>query len=193
MTQAGAAEVLFEDDMESGTSDWLVDAPWALTTAPVHGGTQAWTDSPSGNYRNDQNTIIWSPVIDLTGVTSATLTFWHRYAFASGDRGHVWVAREKEDGWWSTEDHVRVFSDTQTGWQQTSIDLTPFVGEPVRLAFQLVSDRQRDRRRLDDRRRGRLLNRFRLPGDSGESAAGFLPEWYWRDLRLGVSHSRACH
>ena len=140
VTQAGAAEALFEDDMESGTSDWSVDAPWALATAPVHDGTQAWTDSPSGNYRNDQNTIIWSPVIDLTGVTSATLTFWHRYAFASGDSGNVWVVREGEDGSWSTEEHVRAFTNTQTDWQQTSIDLTPFVGESVRLAFQLVSD-----------------------------------------------------
>jgi len=126
--------------MESGTNDWLWGAPWMLTTVPAHDGTRAWTDSPSGNYRNDQNTAIWSPVIDLARITSATLTFWHRFDFASGDSGNVWVAHQQEDGSWFTEDHLRAFTGTQTGWQQTSIDLTPFVGEPVRLSFQLVSD-----------------------------------------------------
>ena len=48
---------------------------------------------PDGNYQNDVNVAIWSPVIDLTKVISATLTFWHRYDFGSGDRGNVWVAR----------------------------------------------------------------------------------------------------
>ena len=140
VTQAGVNDTLFADDMESGTNDWLWDAPWTLTTRPAHSGTRAWTDSPSGNYRNDQNTAMWSPIIDLAGTTSATLTFWHWFDFASGDSGNVWVARQQEDGSWFTEDHLRAFTGTQTGWQQTSLDLTPFAGEPIRLVFQLVSD-----------------------------------------------------
>ena len=142
VTQAGANEVLFEDDMESGTNGWGGDAPWALTTASARSGTQAWTDSPGGNYQNDVNIALWSPwpPLDLTEVDSATLTFWHRYAFGSGDSGNVWVAREKEDGSWLAEELLRTFTGTNPTWQQVSVDLTPFVGEPVRLAFQLVSE-----------------------------------------------------
>ena len=148
--QAGASDTVFEDSMESGTAGWSgstckprpcsAGSPWALTTTVSHSGTHAWTDSPGGNYQNDQNVILWSPIINLTEVPSATLTFWHRYAFGSGDRGNVWVAREVEARRWRTVKVLRRFTGTQTTWQQTSLDLTPYAGERIRLSFQLLSD-----------------------------------------------------
>ena len=131
VTQAGANEVLFEDDMESGTEGWWGASPWAQTMASARSGTRAWTDSPGGHYQNDQNIGLWSPVIDLTEVESATLTFWHRYDFAGGDQGSVWVVAlpQQEDGSWRTEEHLRTFIGTQSTWEQVSLDLTPFVGE----------------------------------------------------------------
>ncbi len=138
--QAGADDSLFEYDVEGDTSGWSGGSPWARTTASSRSGTHAWTDSPDGNYQNDLNVALWSPIIDLTEVDSATLTFWHRFDFGSGDRGNVWVAQQREDGWWRTEERLRRFTGTQTSWQQTSLDLSPFVGEPIRLAFQLLSD-----------------------------------------------------
>ncbi len=137
VTQAGANEVLFEDDMERGTNGWGGDVPWALTTASAHSGQQAWTDSPGGNYQNDLNIALWSPwpSLDLTKAASATLTFWHRYAFASGDGGNVWVCPENGDCI-----HLKSFTGSQAGWHQAAIDLTPFVGQSIRFNFQLVSD-----------------------------------------------------
>ena len=137
VTQAGANAVLVEHDMESGTNGWGGNAPWALTTASAHSGKQAWTDSPGGHYQNNLNIALWSPSppFDLTKAASATLTFWHRYAFASGDRGNVWVCPENEDCI-----HLKSFTGSQAEWQQVSLDLTPFVGQSVWLNFQLVSD-----------------------------------------------------
>ena len=150
VTQAGVDDILFEDDMENGENGWYgitcgsndcsSGSPWSLTTASSRSGTYAWTDSPGGKYRNDQNVILWSPIIDLTGITSATLTFWHRYAFASGDEGGVRVARQREEGYWWTEEYGGRFTGTQLNWQQASLDLSPFVGEQIRLAFNLWSD-----------------------------------------------------
>ena len=145
VTQTSPHKIFFADDLEDGASDWSSgqDSPWALTTTSSRSGTYAWTDSPNGHYQNDLNVGLWSSgslPIDLTEVDTATLTFWHRYAFASGDRGNVWVAREREDGSWWTEEPLRTFTGTNPTWQQVSLDLTPFVGEPIRLAFQLVSD-----------------------------------------------------
>ena len=143
VTQAGVNDVLFEDDMESGTDGWSANSlsansSWAQTTTASRSGTHAWTDS---NYQNDLNSTLWSPIIDLTEVESATLTFWHRYGFASGDSGSVWVATSEDGGYgWTTQEVLRRFMGTQPTWQQASLDLTPFVGEPIRLAFQLVSD-----------------------------------------------------
>ena len=140
VTQAGANDTLFEDDTENGTVGWSVNSPWALTTAASRSGTRAWTDSPGGNYQNDLNVGLWSPIIDLTGFTSATLTFWHQFDFASGDRGNVWVAGTEDGQSWSGDERLQTFTGTRTTWQQASIDLSPFVGEPIRLAFQLVSN-----------------------------------------------------
>ena len=135
--QAGANGNLFEDDMESGTNGWGGNAPWALTTASAHSGQRAWTDSPGGNYQNDLNIALWSPwpPLNLTEMNAATLTFWHRYAFASGDGGNVWVCPENGDCI-----HLKSFTGSQAGWHQAAIDLTPFVGQSIRLGFQLVSD-----------------------------------------------------
>ncbi len=142
VVQAGVNDNLFEDDMENGLGSWRHrdESTWALTTASSRSGTYAWTDSPGGNYQNNLHFALFSPVIDLTEVTSATLTFWHRYDFGSGDRGIVRVARRLENGSWQTQEHLRTFTGMSPAWRQPSIDLTPFVGEPIRLAFQLVSD-----------------------------------------------------
>ena len=68
VTQASANDNLFEDDMENGTVGWSADSPWAPTTTASRSGTNAWTDSPGGNYQNDLYVALWSPIIDLTGV-----------------------------------------------------------------------------------------------------------------------------
>ena len=150
VTQAGTRDRLFADNMESGTEGWTESSceprpcssgsPWALTRTSSRSGTRAWTDSPGENYQHNQNVILWSPVIDLTRVTSATLTFWHQYDFASGDQGSVWIARQQEDGSWRTEARLRSFIGTQPAWIQTSLDLSPFVGARIHFAFQLWSD-----------------------------------------------------
>ena len=144
VVQAGTNGNLFEDDMESGTGGWWTDSSWARTSTSSRSGAYARTDSPDGNYQNNLNANTLSPVIDLTEVDSATLTFWHLYAFGSGDRGYVNVARYRErngqEGWWYEDVPLRIFSGSLPTWQQVSLDLTPFVGEPIRLGFQLVSD-----------------------------------------------------
>ena len=148
--QAGTNDTVFADDMESGPNDWWFErtcdsdgcypSPWSQTTAASRSGRFAWTDSPRGNYQNNLNIGLTSPVIDLTRVKSATLTFWHQYDFASGDQGSVWVAREREDGSWWTEERVSTFIGTQPTWTQTSLDLSDSSGERIRLVFGLWSD-----------------------------------------------------
>ena len=126
VTQAGTNEVLFEDDMESGTSGWGGHAPWALTTAAGRSGSQAWT----WNYSGTSNTPLWSPVIDLTEVKAATLTFWHRFNFTGDGHRHVWVA--PQNGQAGPE--LLSLTGTQ-GWHRVSLDLSPFVGQSIQLVF----------------------------------------------------------
>ena len=90
--QTTGQRTLFADDMEHGSESWSTSSrtlpeqddyalnpyPWARTTAVSHSGTHAWADSPGGHYQNNVLTALHSPLIDLTGVEAATLTFWHR-------------------------------------------------------------------------------------------------------------------
>ena len=149
VTQAGVNEVLFEDDMESGTEGSSVASctlperddcslnpyPWELTTASSYSGTHAWTDSPNGNYQNNVLAEFYPPRIDLTEVRSATLVFWHRYDFARGDQGVV-VVHLGNDEWTS----LRTFTGTNAIWRQVSLDLSPFVGQSIRISFLIATD-----------------------------------------------------
>ena len=159
VTQTGVNDNLFEDDM-SGTSPFSMGpytysyedchkdedgrcVIWELTTASSHSGTHAWTDSPGGNYLNDlsigYSISLGSPDIDLTWVNSATLTFWHRYHFASGDKGLLWVCVYNSPTSCSS-DPLRTFTGSRSAWHQESIDLSPYSGKRINFKFFIESD-----------------------------------------------------
>ena len=125
--EAAPANILFEDDMENGVNGWDPAPPhWELTTASSRSGTHAWT--------NNRFDVLYSPRIDLTEVSSATLTFWHRYDFGSGNAGGIVVAH-------AGESHTLYqTSGTETMWHKVVIDLTPFVGQTILFSFQIHSD-----------------------------------------------------
>jgi len=144
VTQAGAREVLFADDMESGVNGWAKDAPWVLSTASARSGARSWT----WKYQGKSETPLWSPVINLTRVESATLTFWHRFNFTGDGLGHVWVA--PQNGQQGTEIKRFIFRGTQD-WTQVSLDLSPFVGQSIYLAFNMWgTPNARDSWSIDD-------------------------------------------
>ena len=148
--EADPTKILFADNMESGTEGYYVDScllsesgdcasnlsTWALTTASSHSGTQAWTDSPNGNYQNNVHAVLYTPWIDLTEVSSATLVFWERFDFADGDQSNIWVTPETEK-WVNIRSFV---GRNATPWRQVSLDLTPFVGQKITVNFGLQSD-----------------------------------------------------
>ena len=159
VTQTGVNDNLFEDDM-SGVFPFSMSATfplygdgsnchedgrcvkWELTTASSHSGPHAWTDSLDGNYRNDlsEESLTWlgSPEIDLTWVNSATLTFWHRYHFASGDKGVLKVYVYTSDS--PFRYNVRTFTGSRPAWHQESLDLSPYSGKRIEFQFFIESD-----------------------------------------------------
>lgn len=93
---------VFLNNLENGPGAWTPTNSWALTTTayPAISPFRSWTHSPFGNYQNNLNSSLFSPVINLTGLSLATLTFWHRFAFNSGDAGRIWVRSTAADGVW---------------------------------------------------------------------------------------------
>ncbi|MCZ7652110.1 MAG: M14 family zinc carboxypeptidase [Thermoanaerobaculia bacterium] len=128
---------LFADDVEQGNAGWTAATPWVITTAQSHSPTHSWTDSPGGNYGNNVDTSLTSPVLDLTGAAGVELSFWHRYVTESDyDYCHVEVST---DG--VTWDEVVAYDGSQTTWQEVTLSLPQLDGAATaQVRFRLTSD-----------------------------------------------------
>ncbi len=128
----------FNDDVESGNIGWTADSPWAITTSSSHSSTHSWTDSPSGNYGNSIDTSLMSPVIDLTGYSSAEVSFWHRYYTESCcDRAYFQISVNNGASWTTLGSYAGI----NTTWHEVNFDLTPYVGtSQFRMRFRLDTD-----------------------------------------------------
>jgi carboxypeptidase T len=133
--------VVLDDDVENGNIGWTpggTSTRWAITTTQSHSPTHSWTDSPSGNYYDNSNTWITSPLLDLTGATDTVLSFWHRYyTEATYDFCHVEVSTDGGSTW----SEVAVYDGNHTTWEQVTIPVPQLDGHAnARVRFRLESD-----------------------------------------------------
>jgi PKD repeat protein len=129
---------VIDDDVENGNIGWTPQAPWAITAVSSHSPTHSWTDSPGGNYQNYANTSLTSPVLDLTGYTGMTLSFWHTYATESG-YDYCYVEYSTNGG--STWTAAATYNGTSAAWTQQTIPLSALDNQPnARIRFQFTSD-----------------------------------------------------
>ena len=135
--EATPTKILFEDDMENGPGGWVSSTSWSLTTASSRSGTHAWTYSIPQNYGAGKHDL-YTPVIDLTGFTSATLTFWQRGDFPSDYAGFVGVCQYRvfEPDFCRLQAIIGYSGGSPYSWE-TSIDLSEFLGQRIRVGFRL--------------------------------------------------------
>ncbi|MFH1688802.1 MAG: M14 family zinc carboxypeptidase [Candidatus Eisenbacteria bacterium] len=136
----GSPALLFSDDMESGTGNWVEsDGLWGLTGTYSNSPANSYTDSPGGDYANYRNTWIeLASPIDFSSAVAAELKFWHKidteanwdycYVEASSDGGTTWLqVGERYHGNWP--------------WAQIVLPLDDFVGTAnFKLRFRFNSD-----------------------------------------------------
>ncbi|NNF15244.1 MAG: hypothetical protein HKN70_00785 [Gammaproteobacteria bacterium] len=129
---------VFADDVEDGSVGWTTTGSWARTEETSFSPTFSWTDSPGGNYGNNQNVTLTSPGIDLSGVTAAELNFAQicdteaNYDFCiievSGD-GSTWSEIARYD--------LR----SGTTWNTRTLDVSQLAGSAnARIRFRLDTD-----------------------------------------------------
>lgn len=142
---------LFSDNVEGGNAGWSAQPPWAITSEAANSPTRSWTESPGGNYANNADTALTSPVFDLRGLAGTRLTFFHLFDFeADFDRGLVeWSV----DG--STWVAAKTFSQPSqnAAWSTVSVALPELDGQAqARVRFRLESDigTTRDGWHIDD-------------------------------------------
>ena len=140
----------WSDNLEGKTADWTVvpdpagtELNWTLGTpnnglvTNAYSGTNAWCSDING----EQNILyassyLYSPVIDLSGFQSATLTFWDVCDFSSQfEDGVVFVSTNSSTPLGSlpmAEDFTGTVADS---WEQETVDLTPYVGQTIQVVF----------------------------------------------------------
>ena len=146
-------------DLESGTNGWTViadpqngsDTNWMLGTpnnglvTSAHSGANAWGSNLKGSQDYFfASSFLYSPVLDLTGLKTATLTFWHVCDFSRVDPTFGYY---EEDGgvFISTNSSippslnlplaVEYTNKVAHTWQQETVDLTPWVGQTIQVVF----------------------------------------------------------
>lgn len=147
----GQETALLADD-GSSLNNW--QGTWGVSTTTWFSPPSSITDSPFGNYPNNAvRRVTLSEAVDLTSATSAFLRFMAKWeiepgydyvqVLASNDGGISWTplcgTYTKAGSEFQAQDEP-LFDGVQPGWVEEVMDLGAFLGGPVLLRFQLVSD-----------------------------------------------------
>ncbi len=128
----GTPNNIFADDFESGLGNWATTGEWGTTASEYHSFMTSLTDSPTGEYDDQEAT---SATLNGSFIAS-TLSFWHRYDIEDGyDYGRVQVSAN--GGGWNT---LVSYDGTQNSWEQVELDLSDYTGQSLRFRFLLETD-----------------------------------------------------
>jgi hypothetical protein len=139
----------FMDDMEHGPTNWTVidadgtEVSWTLgkpdngLETNGHSPTNAWGSNLHGESTGSVESYLVSPAIELVGGNNAVLQFWHSYDFTPLsdsdllEYGEVLVLTN------TTSDPVvlATFDQFSDGYEPVTLDLTPYLGKVVYLAW----------------------------------------------------------
>ena len=143
----------FTDDA-SNTANWTATGGWGTTTQSYVSSPSSFTDSPSGNYSSNANSIFTTnDFIDLGSSIGAVLEFQTKWAIEDDwDYGQVLVSTNGTS-WTPMEGNYTepgtgsfqptgepVYDGTQNTWVLEHIDLSNYIGSQIKIRFVLISD-----------------------------------------------------
>lgn len=135
-------------DAEQGTQGWTVVRPsggtplWSIVETSPQGGGRAWHDSPGGNYANNLDTQLLSPVFGLQSYAGPRLRLRSWCDTEAGyDFGTIQVRAS------ATADWVTVYSCSgDASWRSLDIPLPQLEGAAqAQIRFRLTSDQSQVR------------------------------------------------
>ena len=123
-------------DGEETQTSWTLGPPANGRETSAHSPSNAWGCNLSGNTIDAAQTFLISPAFELVGGNRATLRFWQSYDFPylSGDIGEIaqlYISTNSGKGWILLSD----YTDSNGGWEEEQIDLSPYLGQVVRLGW----------------------------------------------------------
>jgi hypothetical protein len=195
-----ATNVPYFDDFEGpnywykpdASTNWQYGTPAANIINTAYSGTKSWVTKLAGNYTDNANEHVYSPIFDFTGLSgtdTVTLSFYHWQDMQSGDYGRVQYSTDGGTNWsnlgffqdtygtnWYnvTSGGLHYFSTMNTGWQYSAYKLLPGtfnIHSDVRFRFNFVSN-------TSGNGNGWAIDNFKLslpmvPNDVGVSAINY--------------------
>jgi len=144
----------WSDDMESGTNGWksiagtvlgfTSDINWTLGVPnnaqehSAHSPQKAWCSNINGqNPALFAESFLYSPVIDLSGMSEVTLTFWTSFDFTgdAGNDGELGISTNSSTPPISVPTLVNYTGDASGGWEQETIDISQFAGQSIQVVW----------------------------------------------------------
>lgn len=150
----GTPQVILADN-GNNLINWESSTQWNTTSTDFFSASSSITDSPSGNYNNNQNSsITLNDIIDLTSAGLASISFYSKWDIESGyDYVQFEVSNNNGVSWQPqcgkyTKAGVAnqgvlnqpVYDGNQNEWVNEYIDLSDYLGQTIKVRFQLVSD-----------------------------------------------------
>jgi hypothetical protein len=147
------------DNLESGAKDWTVvpdttsglgsSLNWTLGTpnnglqTSAHSGVSAWgSDLDGGPIPISASSYLYSPVIDLTGSSQATLTFWDCFDFSEiyydpyyYEQGQILISTDPSAPPANLPVAVDYSGLVSDNWEMETVDLTPYVGQAIQIVW----------------------------------------------------------
>jgi len=150
-TTRKAPQPPWSDDLESGAGGWTVvpdagsDLNWSLGTpnnglqTSAHSGTNVWGSNLRGESFNlYAGSFLYSPMIDLSGFSSATLTFWHSFDFSAllaVELGEVGISTSSSIPPRSIPTRAAYGGQQALDWEEATVDLTEYVGKTIQVVW----------------------------------------------------------
>ena len=148
----GMPNVIFEDSANN-LSQWNSNQ-WNTTNLQYHSPDSSVTDSPDGEYQNNENSVITlKNPIDLTGVLYASLSYWAKWdiqeqydyvqVLISSDNGVTWIPMQgkyTERGNYLQAFKEPLYDGIQNTWVKEEINIEQFIGQEIYIGFKLISN-----------------------------------------------------
>ena len=133
--------LIYFDDFDANhiPTDWdYSSSNWGYNTTSYYSPVRSISDSPGGDYYNNQTNMMYSRDFDFSTIMGATMYFWasidleesfdYFYIEASIDSGATWLELVK-------------FTGNHPDWKYYSIDIGVLADQPnVKFVFKVVSD-----------------------------------------------------
>ena len=142
--ESGAKNWTVVPDPSYGSSDpaqnWMLGTPNNSLQTNAHSGVNAWGVLLDGYAAAGDpfilSTYLYSPVIDLTGFSQVTLTFWDSFDFTSGaEDGVIMISTNTTEPLADLQPYVDFTGIASYDWEQETNDLTPYAGQTIQTVW----------------------------------------------------------